>query len=575
MRWSLTVWPDRAQYRPGEPVTLLLRVTGPPGCSTVLSGGLSSGVAQLTSGNQPVSLDAAGFAQHRINWQPPATAAAWRAYGVDFCLLGPRGKTLATGSTAFDVAPHWEAAPRYGFLSDFAPTPGQGDASDDDRLDRMRRLHLNCVQFYDWMYRHHTYIAPHSPYTDVLDRCIDLDRVRRRIVGCRRRGIVPVAYGCVYGGEQPFAERHPDWLLYDGAGRPLSLGGVFFIQDPSPESGWRHHLLRQYRAALELGFQGLHCDTYGSPRAGFSHRAGVRRVVRLDAVLPGLVAEADALARSLDPEGGALLNCVGAWPLEEAVRAQCAAHYIEVWPPNTTYRDLYELVQRARRLDPGRQVILAAYLAAFHPERARPAGALNSLRLAAAAIFASGGFYLLPGEGEGVLADPYYPLYGRLNERHWEVLRAYWDFQTRYGPLLAGRDSLEVSTTLAGGSNRECRLEGAPCSPMAEPGMVWMLLRQGPGYQVLHLINLCAVTEPRWNGPQPDFTPVEGLTVRLEVLTEPTELWVATPDMQGGRAVPVDYEVTYEAGTGLVLAAGLPPLRVWSMLVLRWDDQTA
>ena len=47
---------------------------------------------------------------------------------------------------------------RYGFLSDFS-------SGDGDRLDVewMRDLHLNAVQFYDWMYRHDRLLPPNLP----------------------------------------------------------------------------------------------------------------------------------------------------------------------------------------------------------------------------------------------------------------------------------------------------------------------------------------------------------------------------------------------------------------------------
>lgn len=217
-----------------------------------------------------------------------------------------------------------------------------------------------------------------------------------------------MACASVYGAEMSLAQAHPDWLLYDGTGRPMSLGNVFFIQDLSPDCGWRRQLLTAYQQALDLGFAGLQCDTYGSPRAGLTHDG---RGVSLGAALPGLMAKAQALAA--DPVmGGAIVNCVRAWPLDIMAKAPGAAHYVEVWDPDETYRDLHELVLRARRLDPGRQLVLAAYLPAFHRAAGPPVGAMAGLRLAAAAIFAAGGFHLLMGEGSGVLADPYFPLYG-------------------------------------------------------------------------------------------------------------------------------------------------------------------
>ncbi len=568
--WPLTVVPDRAQYRPGKPIALLVRAQGEAGVVAELRVRITRLGREVASWSEPLALGEAGCAEHTLGWEVPDRSPVWQAFGVDLALVCPgAGARLAETSTAVDVAPHWQVAPRYGFLSDFGP----GEHDDAAVLDRMLELHLSCVQFYDWMYTHHTYVPPTPVFVDPLGRQVDFERVRARVAGCRARGMAPIAYASVYGGEQPFASEHPEWQLYDGAGSPMSLAGVFFIQDPSPNSGWRSHLLRQYRVALELGFQGLHCDTYGSPKAGIARRTDHQAVVRLEHVLPGLVAEADALARSHDPLGGAIFNAVGAWPLEAIARTPAASPlYIEVWPPNETYRDLYELVMRARRLDPARQVILAAYLPAFLPERERPTGALAGLRLAAAAIFASGGFYLLPGEGSHILADAYYPKQGALEPADWQVLRAYWDFQTRYGPLLADPGATDISTTHCGPGIRECRLLGARYSPMAQPRTVWTILKEGAGYQTLHLVNLTGVSDPRWTIPQPDAAVVRGLSARLEVLTPPEAVWVASPDRDDGRPALVPHRIEYEAGVGQVLVVELPPLEFWSMLVVEWPD---
>ena len=38
----------------------------------------------------------------------------------------------------------------------------------------------------------------------------------------------------------------------------------------------------------------------------------------------------------------------------------------------STYRDLYDLIRRARELRPRKHIILAAYLRAFHPDARLP-----------------------------------------------------------------------------------------------------------------------------------------------------------------------------------------------------------
>ena len=380
--------------------------------------------------------------------------------------------------------------------------------------------------------------------------------------------MAPLAYGSVYGAEKPFADAHPDWLCYDGAGQPISLGGHFFIQDPSPGTGWRAYLMGAYRSALAEGFAGIHCDTYGFPDVALTHD---RRLVRFEAILPGLAAEADVLARQHDPaEGGSMLNNVKAWPLEATAQAEGSALYVEPWPPDSTYRDLYEIILRARRADRfGRQPILAAYLRPFHPEQERPDGAIAGLRLASATIFAAGGYHLLPADGQAVLTEAYYPKTGRLAEAEFETVRAYWDFQTRYGPLLADPAAQDMSAV-----KTECQETefsgpaGVRFSAKARPGAVWTILKEGQGYRTVHLINLTAVTDPAWNSAQPEPPALGPITVRLGCLRPPRAVWCATPDDASGAARPLAWEVAPHPASGLALVATLPCLKTWSMIVV-------
>lgn len=565
MGWDLAIWPDRAQYRPGANIGLVAQVSGVAGHQTLLRVTITCRARELEVLSAQVDLDGVGDGHAILRWTPP-TVDKWTAFGVNAVLM-VEGAAVAEAHSAFDIAQHWGQAPRYGFLSDFRS--GSNSEEDASKVDSMLRLHLNCVQFYDWMYTHYDYIPPEELFTDVLGRTVDFGVVRRRIQMCRERGMAPIGYGSVYGAEKPFSDAHPDWLLYDGAGRPMHLAGFFYIQDPSPGSGWREYLLGAYRQALALGFAGIHCDTYGSPKSGLTQDG---RIVHLDQVLPGLLADAQGLAETADPvEGGSMLNNVKGWPLEAMAEAPGAALYVEVWPPDETYRDLYEMILKIRNLDRRRQPILAAYLSAFFPKHERPVGAMAGLRLASATVFASGGFHLLPGEGQGILAHAYYPDHGRLNEQDWEVVRTYWDFQTRYGPLLADPDALDVTSANTGPDAVEARFsgpEGTRFSAKAVPETVWTILKEGAGYRTVQLINLTAVERPLWNSAQPEPPVLSGITVRLVCLRRPAAVWWASPDVEGGGAQAAEWSLEFDDHIGQVLAVTLPTLHYWAMLVV-------
>lgn len=542
------MWPDKAQYRPGDPVTL----HDVPG-NQVLVTELGHPVTTL-----PVQ---DGLAR----WAAPEglerSARGFRAVAID-----DSGRAVA--ATAFDVARHWSLAPRYGFLSDFKPT----DTA--EAVAGLVRLHLNVVQYYDWMYTHYQYFAEGDEFVDPLGRLTSHRVVRERIEAGHRHGIASLAYGSLYGGEKPIAEAHPEWLLYDGSGQPFHLIDLFYIQHIEKGCGWREWIIGQYEAALRrLGFDGIHIDQYGFPkRALYRPNPGEERVVDLTAAFPDFVAEACERLRAVKPEGGSIFNCVNNWPVEQMAPLKGdAATYIEVWSPHDTYRDLHELARYARAIGPHKQVILSAYLAPFHRERERPAGALSGLKLATAAINAAGGYHLLLGEGNGVLADAYYPMYGRLSPDDLAVVQRYYDFLVANEALLHDLDLRDVSNSWSGGfdvETRETNFAGpVGFSPQAEPGKVWAIVRERPGRRVFHLINLVGLEHDRWNSAQPEPAPVEGIELVIARFGEIRAIWCASPD-DGGEPRQLAFEPTADGKPYVRIQ--LDHLELWTTI---WTEE--
>ena len=125
---------------------------------------------------------------------PPATPCAAMAW-TRLCMPRMAG-CLRKGSGALDVLERWSQAPRYGFLSDFAP---EQEKSVPGRVDSLRRYHLNVVQFYDWMWRHYALMPPTEEFTDALGRKQSLGTVRAAIEAVQEDGGAAMAYGAVYG----------------------------------------------------------------------------------------------------------------------------------------------------------------------------------------------------------------------------------------------------------------------------------------------------------------------------------------------------------------------------------------
>lgn len=62
----------------------------------------------------------------------------------------------------------------------------------------MCALHLNAVQFYDWMYRHDKLLPDSELYSDPMGRPTSLAVIEGKIAACKKLGMRPFAYGAVY-----------------------------------------------------------------------------------------------------------------------------------------------------------------------------------------------------------------------------------------------------------------------------------------------------------------------------------------------------------------------------------------
>lgn len=58
LTWKVAIWPDRAQYRPGERLGLIAEVSGPPGHSADLQVTVTEGAAVAAHLRRAVQLGA-------------------------------------------------------------------------------------------------------------------------------------------------------------------------------------------------------------------------------------------------------------------------------------------------------------------------------------------------------------------------------------------------------------------------------------------------------------------------------------------------------------------------------------
>ena len=538
--------PDRAQYRIGKPIRLLLYPeTEVYNVSAVRLFRLQQEVACFwTQQSGIITIEALECGNYGV--------AVETENGVF--------------ETAFDVTQSAKSVIRYGFLSDFSPE--DGDKAD---LDWLCRLHVNTVQFYDWMYRHDNLISPEEEYLDPIGRRSSLPVIRQKIEACRSRGMRAFAYGAVYAATKETALAHPDWAAYSLDGEPMIFADWLNYMNIAPSNGWREHIIREFRTVVEtLGFSGIHLDTYGFPKRVYAQNG--ERVLFEEAFLPLINAAQDAVC-SVDAENGVVFNAVNDWPTERIAQGNQDAQYIEVWPPHDTYHDLYRLIHKAKRLAPEKSVVLAAYMKPF-----QNATALEDVRkaehafcLANAVILASGGIQLVHGEQESLLCDSYYVNHAKVRPEFTDTLVRYADFLVRYAQLLYDDTGYDVSMTAFGGINDDvtAEAENTAFSADGRADTVWMILRESRHRLVLHLINLTG-NDVLWNTPKNEPNPVQNIRLKLRLDAKISGVYCASPDDESLQAVELPYR-TQPSAYGRVMELNLPILRYFSTIWIEWE----
>ena len=436
---------------------------------------------------------------------------------------------------------------RYGFVSDYEP-----GREVDAVIDNVRRLHLNAIQFYDWMYRHAELLPPTDEFEDALGRRVSLDTVRRLVGGIRGAGASALGYAAVYAVGREQREAWADAALFRGDGSPWMLADFLWIVDPS-NPRWLGHLTGELVSASAI-FDGFHLDQYGAPKRALRADG---TTVDLAEALPALIER----VRSALPDATLMLNNVNDFPTWSTAGAPQDALYIEVWPPHERLDHLGWLAAKAHALAPEKPVSLAAYLSSYARDDVT---ALEAMRLELATVFSHGATCLLHGEADAILVDPYYVRHERMDEVGVGAARDLYDFAVRYGELLFG--AVDVTRTQLGGVNTEVRVAGpAPVATDCLPGAVWARVLDVGRRVVVSLIDLTLQADVRWDAPKVPARRVDGVTVSFERATsQPPRIFAASPDAPSARQL----ESSLVDGHDVVQVPG------WSTWGLVWADSS-
>lgn len=546
---------DKAAYKPGEDVQFHVELK-----NAVSEGTFYIRYLYLDQIVKDESLKAEGN-ELTWNWKPPLDDG--KGYMVEV-YLEQGGKVSDHQNIAVDVSSDWGKFPRYGYLADF-----QAMNSDDMSrvMDRLNRLHINGIQFYDWQYKHQEPIrfedGKHAAeWKDIANRPVAFDTVKGYIELAHSRGMKAMNYNLLFGA---YADADKDgvkkeWGLYkdpfhnnqDKHPLPKEWASDIYLYDPSnPE--WQDYLIAKEKKTFEtLPFDGWHVDQLGGRGQLWTYDG---KSASLEESFPVFLKKAK---EKLNVDY--VMNAVGQFGQENISQAPVKFLYTEVWESHPGYQNLKDVIDQNRKTGGNRlNTVLAAYM---NFKLSDKPGEFNTpgILLTDAVIFASGGSHL--EFGENMLSKEYFPHKNlKVSPQLEAQLIRYYDFLTAYQNLL--RDSPEVSGLKAEGT------EDILFSDRAEQGKVWSFAKQKEGKDVLHFINFKDASVMDWNdtfGTQTE--PAERQDVSVSVKTDKpvAKMWLASPDYYEGS--PVSLEFKQQDG---ILEWKLPKLKYWDMVVVEYQ----
>lgn len=557
------VFPSKAQFKKGEEIGIVVELEK----NFVSNSKLCCKIFKLHE--NIIILEKSLSSEDKVifNFQIDNAQEFMSGYGVEVELYS-NDEVVKTQSTAFDILGSWKFAPRYGFLADFSSE----DIHDKKDLKEMNKYHLNVVQYYDWMFRHHDLIPSTDEFIDPLNRKLSLSAVKNKIDLAHSYGMEALGYGAVYAAAPDYYKEHQDLGIYKNNGEVFGFANFLYIMDISRESSWHDHIVNEFYKAVKFGFDGIHMDQYGYPKEAVSRANEENTIRNLREDFPVLINDTRKYIEDKGEAVSLIFNAVNNWPVETVAKAEQDSVYIEVWPPNDTYQDLYNLISNAKKYAPEKQVILAAYIKPFLQELNIPVEqAENTAILTMTTIFASGGFHLLLGENNGVLDDPYYPKYRTMeNEDFKKKLRSYYDFIVKYEELLYDFNVIDTTMANTGGINGEYIINGVKASPKAEAGCIWTLIKEKPGYKIVNLVNFTGIDDMNWNKAKVKL-PSAIKDIELTMLTchEIKAVYAASPDIDGGKAVKLSFEYV-ESDQGNKIKVNIPELKVWNLVYIEY-----
>lgn len=541
-RLTLELSTDKALYAPRQTISFSVKGNLPAGATVRYRHGADVVEEQPLSGS---------------TWTWTAPSQDFTGYLVDIYTKNGSGETVY-GTIAVDVSSDWNRFPRYGFVATYDKSKTQKTI--DAEMALLNRYHINGVQFYDWHYAHHQPYTPDAVYTDIANREIDADVVRRYISSQHGYGMKSMFYNLCYGALNNAAQKgvKDQWYLYkdqshsqkDCLNMSSDWKSDIYLTNPN-NTDWQKYLAAQNKDVYEhFDFDGYHIDQVGD-------RGTVYDFYGNTVNLPSGFANFIKAMKQAEPGKRLVMNAVANYgQLNIANTGDVDFLYSELWGGESQFADLLSILNQNRSYRPGAGQVYAAYMDYECNDKSE----FNTpgVLLTDAVMFAIGADHL--ELGDHMLCHEYFPnSHLAMSDDLKSQLVCYYDFFTAYEDLLRvegqqNDDDIYTTSSDVTIANWPPRL-----------GTVTAYTKTVDDKKVVNLLNFVNANSLSWRdlkGDMPEPQQINGLTLAVKA-GNVKRIWVASPDCYGGVAQELHFE---KNGDRVVFT--VPMLKYWSMIVI-------
>lgn len=541
-RLTLELSTDKALYAPGQTISFSVKGNLPAGATVRYRHGADVVEEQPLPGS---------------TWTWTAPSQDFTGYLVDIYTKNGSGETVY-GTIAVDVSSDWNRFPRYGFVATYDKSKTQKTI--DAEMALLNRYHINGVQFYDWHYAHHQPYTPDAVYTDIANREIDADVVRRYISSQHGYGMKSMFYNLCYGALNNAARKgvKDQWYLYkdqshsqkDCLNMSSDWKSDIYLTNPN-NTDWQKYLAAQNKDVYEhFDFDGYHIDQVGD-------RGTVYDFYGNTVNLPSGFANFIKAMKQAEPGKRLVMNAVANYgQLNIANTGDVDFLYSELWGGESQFADLLSILNQNRSYRPGAGQVYAAYMDYECNDKSE----FNTpgVLLTDAVMFAIGADHL--ELGDHMLCHEYFPnSHLAMSDDLKSQLVCYYDFFTAYEDLLRvegqqNDDDIYTTSSNVTIANWPPRL-----------GTVTAYTKTVGDKKVVNLLNFVNANSLSWRdlkGDMPEPQQINGLTLAVKA-GNVKRIWVASPDCYGGVAQELHFE---KNGDRVVFT--VPMLKYWSMIVI-------